>query len=1310
MAGGRELKLAISIGAKIDKSLGSAVNAAQAQLSKIGSGVGKVAKAITVATAAAGVKLIGDSIEAYTTYESSLAKTAATAGVEKGTAAYKKLDDAAREAGATTVKTAKESADALGYMALAGWSVEDSTKALMPILKLSAATGEDLAVTSDLVTDSMANLGLGVSDLNRYLNVATAANNKSNQSAMQLMEAYLGVGGVLNNLNSPIEESAAVLGVLANRGTKGSEAGTALNAILVNMQKKSGDSAKAMAKLGVSMYDAKGNARSILDVFQDISDKTSGMTEQQRNLMYQMIGGKSHLDSFAKIMQGFTTTSADGTKEVYSLVNAFQNCDGSLDKFYDTYTNTLSGSKEALSSAFEGMKIDIGEKLAPTITSFYKGITNNMPKIENVIMNIAEKAIPAVGKALDFLANNGDKVVSTAIAISKAFIGFKIGTGAINGINAIIMLVTNLKKIGSVAGIAATLKGVIGAMTGIGTAAGTAGGVVTAFAGGLLAIVGPMAAVVAGAVGLGVALAKVSEYMENKKYNYAEGMKEQADAIGKATEKLTKYNNIAMEVAKQREIIKNPESSVEQIENAKAKLQEIADMLGEEYNLVIHADTQSLDNAISKAQTLSRREVLEASNPFVEKVTNGAGQYKDDKIELPGLEKQKYALEEQQSAYSDLTEQVKYYYSELQNGNVTSQQYIDTMNDLYQSAKQYGYENGTLSDTITDWTGASNFANAMSGYLATTDKDLTGVNERITQINNNAQEMEEAAQKAGTYLTQALASDTQTGHALSIDTDTQKITQLGKGMVEAGISTRELGVQFAAAKAGYTDFTAAIGDGKAQEMVQNFLEYEKAIGESSETTVQGAALIANGFQNATAAATAGSDAVLAVINNMRSFGDMKGIFDGLDTAGVAAKLTEMAHAMQLIPDNKEIRITAEGAIEVADKVQQAANEIENTPLDATLDANINPGNINTSGMQDCINAAAAGNTQSPPPADIKQDVNVQAGNVDTSGLQSSIFGRLGSGTFGGGMTQNVNVAVNATDNASPALQAASTAINGMPQNKNISLTATGNAQSAANSSKAAIMAIPNERLTAINANDTASSKARAATAAIAAVPNAHDTKITASGNALSVATSVKSTIDNLPKSKTITINIKQNGSVPHMAAGTNDWHGGYTYLNDENVRDPREVIETPSGTKYWYEGKNIIAFVPKHSVIYPAAESQSIIDGSHRNGLERVPFDGYIAELHADEQVLTKDEADRYRSGGVFARAINKLRYTRSESGNDNDSTTDGGIVIHYSPNIVIEGDADESMINSALRSGYEQFTDYMERYERDRRRKSFTA
>jgi TP901 family phage tail tape measure protein len=185
------------------------VNAAQAQLNGIAKSANTAMTAATVAVAAAGIKLVQESVQTYQEYQSALNSAAATAGVERGTADYEKMNAAAREAGRTTVKTAEESANALEYMALAGWSVEDSTKALMPVLKLSAATGADLATTSDLVTDSMANLGLNIDDLNHYLDVSATANNKSNQTALQLQEAYLGVGGVLKNLNAPIEAQKA---------------------------------------------------------------------------------------------------------------------------------------------------------------------------------------------------------------------------------------------------------------------------------------------------------------------------------------------------------------------------------------------------------------------------------------------------------------------------------------------------------------------------------------------------------------------------------------------------------------------------------------------------------------------------------------------------------------------------------------------------------------------------------------------------------------------------------------------------------------------------------------------------------------------------------------------------------------------------------------------------------------------------------------------------------------------------------------------------------------------------------------------
>ena len=258
MASGRQSKeyqLAVKIAGSVSSSFNSAMGEAGQKMTDLGNIAAQAAK---VAAAAWGALKIGEfissSVDTYKTFEQSMAQTGATAGATAEELAA--MRQAALAMGRSTSKTAAESADALGYMALAGWSVSDSIAGLEPILRLSEATGMDLARCSDLVTDSMSALGLEVSDLAGYLDVAARANNKSNQTAEQLMEAYIGVGWTLRGLNVPIQESGAALGVLANRGIKGSEAGNALNAVMINLTTGAGQAGKMMSKLGISAFDS----------------------------------------------------------------------------------------------------------------------------------------------------------------------------------------------------------------------------------------------------------------------------------------------------------------------------------------------------------------------------------------------------------------------------------------------------------------------------------------------------------------------------------------------------------------------------------------------------------------------------------------------------------------------------------------------------------------------------------------------------------------------------------------------------------------------------------------------------------------------------------------------------------------------------------------------------------------------------------------------------------------------------------------------------------------------------------------------
>ncbi len=322
--------------------------------------------AATAATAAvAAVAAVGKvvmevgkySVQVGMDFESAMSSASATANASA--ADYEKMEQAAMEMGKTTSKTATESAQALEYMALAGWDVDTSVSALPSVLKMSEATGMDLARTSDLTTDSMAALGVTVDQLPGYLDVATKAQTKSNQTAEQLMEAYLGVGGTMKNLNVPIEESATALGVLANRGIKGSEAGNALNAIMVNLTTGTGQAGKMMQQLGVSAFDQQGKFIGMEATLQQLNTALQGCSEEQRNAAMAAIGGKQHVDALNDLMAGLNTTNEEGISEWAALRGELDNCNGSLDAMRDKKLDNLEGDLAALQSATQDAGIKI---------------------------------------------------------------------------------------------------------------------------------------------------------------------------------------------------------------------------------------------------------------------------------------------------------------------------------------------------------------------------------------------------------------------------------------------------------------------------------------------------------------------------------------------------------------------------------------------------------------------------------------------------------------------------------------------------------------------------------------------------------------------------------------------------------------------------------------------------------------------------------------------------------------------------------------------------------------------------------------
>lgn len=408
----KEQKLAIKIAGQIDSSLNKSVTVAKSQMNIISTAAKKAATIASAAFAAVKIgQFIGSSINTFTEFEQSIAKTAATAGASEKE--YKKLEEAALAMGKATTKTACEASDALGFMALAGWDVDTSIKALEPVLRLSEATQMDLATCSDLVTDTMSAMSLQVEDLTDYLNIATKANNKSNQTAQQLMEAYLGVGGTLNGLNVEVADSATALGVLANRGIKGSEAGTKLNSTLLRLTSGTGEAGKMMKQLGISAFDSNGKFIGLQETLELVNNTTKDMTDEQRSATLAALGGKSQIDTLNALLSGLNTTTDKGVSEWSQLSDELHNADGSLMNMAEQITNTMSGAMAIFNSAVDDAKINLIKNFAPMAIIAIKAVANFIPKLTegiekftHITVNILEPMFQRIKPTLTDITKN----------------------------------------------------------------------------------------------------------------------------------------------------------------------------------------------------------------------------------------------------------------------------------------------------------------------------------------------------------------------------------------------------------------------------------------------------------------------------------------------------------------------------------------------------------------------------------------------------------------------------------------------------------------------------------------------------------------------------------------------------------------------------------------------------------------------------------------------------------------------------------------------------------------------------------------
>lgn len=396
----------------------------------IASAVAKVGAAAGVATGVA----LKKAYDVGSEFEKHMDEWSATA--DASNAQYEKAREAALLWGRKTTKTATESADALKYMALAGWDVNTSIKALPSVLKLSEATNLDLARTSDLVTDAMSATGTEAGDLARFLDVAAKANNRSNQTAEQLLEGYIRTGAQLHDLHVPIEESATAFGVLANRGLKAEEAGTALRSVLINLTTGAGSAGKMMDKLGVSAFDDEGRFIGLKNTMMRVNDATRNMSDEQRNAALSALGGKRNVAALSDMLQSLNNTLADGRTEWDALREDLDNAGGALNKMSKVKMDNLWGDLKILESAmqdagiraYDGFSNPLRDATQLATKEVYKFSDNVSDKI-GVWYPTIKRSAEEAGKGLKeftapmfslgkWLVANGDSTVAVLAGIA----------------------------------------------------------------------------------------------------------------------------------------------------------------------------------------------------------------------------------------------------------------------------------------------------------------------------------------------------------------------------------------------------------------------------------------------------------------------------------------------------------------------------------------------------------------------------------------------------------------------------------------------------------------------------------------------------------------------------------------------------------------------------------------------------------------------------------------------------------------------------------------------------------------------------
>ena len=422
------------------------IDEAGEKLQNIGSSVENVGKKFLTVTAA--VTGIGTAaVKTAADFDSEMSKVSAISGATGDD--FDQLRAKAREMGAKTKFSASEAASAMEYMAMAGWKTSDMLNGIEGIMNLAAASGEDLATTSDIVTDALTAFGLSAADSGHFADILAAASSNANTNVSMMGETFKYCAPIAGALGFSAKDTAEAIGLMANSGIKASQAGTSLRTIMNNLSGEVTFVGKNIGEVTIATSNADGSMRSLNDILADCRVAFSGLSESEKAANAEALVGKNAMSGFLALMNSSET-------DINKLRGAIENCDGASESMAETMQDNLNGQLTILKSQLEELAISFGDILMPTIRKIVSAVQQFVDKLNSMDESTRETIIKigllaaSIGPLLIVLG----KTIST---VGTAMRGF---SSLAKGVR---LLITH---VGSASGVFSKLGVVLGGLSG----------------------------------------------------------------------------------------------------------------------------------------------------------------------------------------------------------------------------------------------------------------------------------------------------------------------------------------------------------------------------------------------------------------------------------------------------------------------------------------------------------------------------------------------------------------------------------------------------------------------------------------------------------------------------------------------------------------------------------------------------------------------------------------------------------------------------------------------------------------------------